>query len=125
MDQELKKKLARDPDGLQTYEYLANHIGTCDADMGEIVDNMIATDSTGQFMVSAARYLHAIDPERYRIHINRLVSTAIDRDHERRYIADLLPSLWGSDYMERHGTLSIADDNFRRIFKRVHPQNAI
>ena len=30
MDQDLKKQLSQDPDGLLTYEYIANHIGLCD-----------------------------------------------------------------------------------------------
>ena len=88
MTSALKKELARDTDGLLTYEYLANHIDDCDRDLSGLVDNMIAVDSTGQFIVSAARYLAAIDLERYRRHIDRLVATAIERDHERRYIAD-------------------------------------
>lgn len=65
MEQDLKKRLSLDPDGLLTYEYIANHIGECDNIMGELVDNMILVDPTGQFMVSAARYLYAINPEAY------------------------------------------------------------
>ena len=60
MTSALKKELARDTDGLLTYEYLANHIDDCDRDLSGLVDNMIAVDSTGQFIVSAARYLAAI-----------------------------------------------------------------
>ncbi len=41
MEQDLKKRLSLDPDGLLTYEYIANHIGECDNIMGELVDNMI------------------------------------------------------------------------------------
>ena len=53
MDQDIKKQLSQDPDGLLTYEYIANHIGGCDQIMGELVDNMILVDPTGQFIVSA------------------------------------------------------------------------
>ncbi len=66
MDQDLAKKIGKDPDGLLTYEYIANHIGGCDHQMDDLIDNMINVDKTGQFIVSAARYLHAIDPSGYR-----------------------------------------------------------
>ena len=121
MDQETRKYLGKDPDGLLTYEYIANHIGNCDNDMDYLVDNMLLVDTTGQFMVSAARYLQAIDAAKFAPHINRLVATAIDKDRERRYIGDLLKSLWGDDYEARAETLSLTDDNFRRIYKRVKP----
>ena len=121
MDQDTRKQLTKDPDGLLTYEYIANHIGHCDPDMELLVDNMITVDKTGQFMVSAARYLAAIDAERFRTHIDRLVASAIDCDRERRYIGDLLPSLWGEDYRQRAEALSLTDDNFRRIYKRINP----
>ena len=52
MDQDLKKQLSQDPDGLLTYEYIANHIGQCDDIMPELVDNMILVDKTGQFVAS-------------------------------------------------------------------------
>ena len=83
MEQDLKKRLSLDPDGLLTYEYIANHIGECDNIMGELVDNMILVDPTGQFMVSAARYLYAINPEAYAKHISRLIATVIEKDREQ------------------------------------------
>lgn len=125
MDQELKKHLSQDPDGLLTYEYIANHIGACDEIMGELVDNMITVDSTGQFVASAARYLSAIDAEHYSSEISRLISTAIDKDRERRYLPDLVTSIWGEDYAERAEELSANDDNFRRIYKRITPSDSI
>lgn len=121
MDEELRKKLAADPDGLLTYEYIANHIGECDDIMGELVANMINVDKTGQFVVSAARYLTAIDPDLYSHDINTLIAAAIDKDHERRYIGDLLTGIWGQDYAERADVLNVTDDNFRRIYKRLYP----
>ena len=36
MDEELKKRLAADPDGLVTYEYIANHIGDIDDIMSDL-----------------------------------------------------------------------------------------
>lgn len=125
MDNQLKKELARDEDGLLTYEYIANNIGRCDDEMASLVDNMIAVDSTGQFMVSAARFLNAINSTLYMPHIDRLVATAIERDREHRYIAQLLPALWGADYAARAAELSATDNNFRRIYKRLNPAGAI
>lgn len=120
MDEQLKKQLSKDPDGLLTYEYIANHIADCGDIMEELVSNMIAVDTTGQFSVSAARYLNAIDAGAYATHIDRLVEAAIEKDREHRYIADLLPALWGADYMDHVEELNAASNNFRRIFKRIH-----
>lgn len=124
MEEDLKKKLGKDPDGLLTYEYIANHIGECDSIMPELVENMIAVDTTGQFLVSAARYLTAIDRDAFAASIDRLVATAIERDRERRYICDLLPALWGPDYESRADELTASDDNFRRIYKRALKKNS-
>ena len=121
MDQELKKQLSNDPDGLQTYEYIANHIGLCDDIMDELVDNMILVDGSGQFVVSAARYLHAIDSAHYASVIDRLVVASIEKDRERRYLPALIESLYGADYAERAAELSATDNNFRRIYKRLQP----
>lgn len=125
MDEELKKSLAKDPDGLLTYEYIANHIGAIDDIMPELVENMVTVDANGQFCVSAARYLNAIDPQLYAKAVSRLISAAIDKDRERAYIGQLLPDIWGADYASRAAELSAADDNFRRIYKRVFPVSAI
>lgn len=121
MDQELKKQLANDPDGLLTYEYIANHIGLCDDIMDELVDNMILVDGSGQFVVSAARYLHAIDSARYAAVIDRLVVASIEKDREHRYLPALIESLYGADYADRAEELSATDNNFRRIYKRLQP----
>ncbi|WP_297070499.1 hypothetical protein [uncultured Duncaniella sp.] len=125
MEQDLKKRLSQDPDGLLTYEYIANHIGACDDIMSELVDNMILVDPTGQFMVSAARYLYAINPEAYADSISRLIATAIEKDRERRYLPDLVTAIWGADYAEHAEEIAAKDDNFRRIYKRITPTNAI
>lgn len=125
MDQDLKKQLSQDQDGLLTYEYIANHIGHCDDIMDELVDNMILVDSTGQFVVSAARYLYAIDHEHYFSAISRLIAAAIEKDRERRYLPDLITTIWGADYQSRAAELSATDDNFRRIYKRITPTESI
>lgn len=121
MDQELKKKLSQDSDGLLTYEYIANHMGLCDHIMDDLTENMIVVDSTGQFLVSGARYLNAIDPERYAPYIRKLAEAAIARDREHRYIPDLIESLYGADYEARADELNASDDIFRRLYKRIHP----
>ncbi|WP_295728680.1 hypothetical protein [uncultured Muribaculum sp.] len=125
MNEDLKKTVGKDPDGLLTYEYIANHIGEIDGVLDELVDNMIGADLNGQFLVSAAHYLHAIDGDKYHQAIDRLIAAAIDRDRERRYIGDLLPALWGEDYAEHVAELSASDNNFRRIYKRLFPETII
>lgn len=125
MDEELKKKLSSDPDGLLTYEYIANHIGGCDEIMEELVENMIKVDTSGQFVASAARYLAAIEPERYASNISTLIAAAIDKDRERKYLPDLISGIWGSDYESKAAELSEADNNFRRIYKRINPTGVI
>lgn len=125
MEQDLKKKLSQDPDGLLTYEYIANHIGTCDDIMDELVDNMILVDGTGQFVVSAARYLYAIDSQLYAPFINKLIAAAIEKDREHKYLAELIQSIWGPDYEANAEELSATDDNFRRIYKRLLPKQGL
>ncbi len=121
MGEDVLKKLKKDEDGLATYEYIANNIGSCDNLMPDLVDNIINVDRNGQFMVSTARYLAAIDKSKYDESIDRLVKAAIDKDREHKYIPDLLSSLWGEDYKSHVDTLNASDDNFRRIYKRVYP----
>ena len=101
MDDITKKMLENDSNGLLTYEYIANNMGSIDEDMPELVDNMIMKDRTGQFVVSTARYLNAIDRDKYASSIDLLVKAAIAKD--------------------RAAELSATDDNFRRIFKRLYP----
>lgn len=125
MTPELKKELSQDPDGLLTYEYIANNISGCDEIMKELLDNMIEVDKTGQFVVSAARYLHAIDPEHHAESIRMLTEAAIDKDRERRYLPDLLECLYGIGYADRAQELSLTDDIFRRLYKRVNPPQGL
>lgn len=125
MDEDLKKKLSRDPNGLLTYEYIANNIDAIDDIMPGLVDNMIAVDQTGQFVASTARYLHAIDADKYAASIDTLVKAAIDKDREHSYLPDLIAGLWGADYADHASELSAKDDNFRRIYKRLYPAKGI
>ena len=121
MDTKLKKTLQADDTGLLTYEYIANNISSIDKEMPTLVENIIAKDHTGQFVVSTARYLHAIDSEKYALSIDLLVKAAIAKDRDRVYLGDLAASLWGADYKDRAEQLSASDDNFRRIYKRLYP----
>ena len=122
MDSQQLNKLKQDENGLLTYEYIANNINNGVEDvMDELIDNMIAVDKTGQFVVSTARYLNAIDKDKFATHIDRLIKAAIVADRERCYLPDLAASIWGNDYKEKASQLSAADDNFRRIYKRLYP----
>ena len=121
MDEALKEKLKADPSGLETYEYIANNINSIDDIMPELVDNIIEVDKKGQFVVSAARYLFAIDREKYASEIDSLVRAAITKDREHVYLASLAATLWGDDYKEKAAQLCETDDNFRRIYKRLYP----
>ena len=122
MDSQQLNKLKQDENGLLTYEYIANNINNGVEDvMDELIDNMIAVDKTGQFVVSTARYLNAIDKDKFAAHIDRLIKAAIVADRERCYLPDLAASIWGNDYKEKAAQLSAADDNFRRIYKRLYP----
>lgn len=125
MTEEEKKHLTGDSDGLLTYEYIANHIGTDELDIQWLVNNMERVDSKGQFTASAARYLNAIDAELYSGEISELIASTIDKDRERKYLPALLTAIYGEDCEQRAAELSLSDNNFRRIFKRLHPTSAL
>ena len=88
----------------------------------ELIEKLVKVDTTGQFLASTARYLSAVDREQFEPWLAPLIEAAIDKDRERRYIGSLLQSIWGADYMEHAAELRITDNNFRRIFKRIHPE---
>ena len=123
MDDELKKRLENDDSGLLTYEHIANNINTegFGQEVDGLVDNIIRVDKTGQFVVSTARYLNAIDKEAFAAQIDRLIKAAIVADRERAYLGVLATSIWGDDYKDRAASLIASDDNFRRIYKRLYP----
>lgn len=120
-----KKRLSNDPDGLLTYEYIANHIGTEELDIDWLVSNMERVDTTGQFTGSAARYLNAIDPSMFAQQISTLIAATIDKDREHRYLPALMLAIYGEDCEQRAQELSAADNNFRRIYKRLHPTSIL
>ena len=125
MNNELKKILSSDPDGLLTYEYIANHMGTCDDDMPALADNIIRVDLTGQITVSAALYLHATGPDKYKEIIDKLIAASLQKDREHKYIVDLLSGIWGEDYKSHVDELNKQSDNFRRIYKRVYANDVM
>ena len=120
IEENAKKVLEKDSEGLLTYEYIANNIDSCFEDMDWLVANMIKVDMTGQYVASAARYLYAIDAEGYKEFISQLIAAVIEKDREHRYLPDLIQGIWGDDYAQHVEELS-TDDNFRRIYKRLYP----
>lgn len=125
MNNDLKKILNSDTDGLLTYEYIANHMGSCDEDMPVLADNIIRVDMTGQITVSAALYLHATGAEKYREIIDKLIAASLSKDREHKYIVDLLSGIGGEDYKLHAEELKQESDNFRRIYKRVYVNDII
>ncbi len=122
---ETLKNLSGDCDGMATYDYIVNNVDTCIDSMPELVDNLRRADISGQFLASTARFLCAIDRDKFADWITPLVEGAIEKDRERRYIGSLLQAIWGADYKERAEELKTSDDTFRRIYKRVYPGDGI
>lgn len=121
---DILKNIENDGDGMVTYEYICNHCDDCCGEMDRLVANLQRVDRTGQFLASSARFLAAVDREKYSPWLPALIEGAIAKDRERRYIGSLLEAIWGADYLERAEELRITDDNFRRIFKRVYPEQS-
>ncbi len=107
-------------EGMAIYEYIVDNVGSDSLVMGDMVLKLKRSDMTGQFLASTARFLAAIDRERYEQWIGPLVEATIEKDRDRRYIGSLLEALWGADYKERADELREKDDNFRRIYKRIY-----
>lgn len=122
---EILKSLVGDEDGMATYDYIVNNVDTCIDCMPELYDNLRRVDISGQFLASTARFLCAIDREKFAGWITPLVEGAIEKDREHRYIGSLLQAIWGSDYKERADELKASDDTFRRIYKRIYPAEGI
>ncbi len=118
------KNLENDTDGMSTYEYIVNNFETCVDLMPDLVENLVRVDLTGQFLASSARFLSAVDREKFAEWIPVLIEGAIAKDRERRYIGSLLEAIWGPDYRQQAEQLKATDDNFRRIYKRIYPELA-
>ncbi len=117
-----KQQLENDKTGLLNYEYIINNLENEEIDLAFLERNIIKTDIDGKYAVSTARYLAAVNKDKYAECVSRLIASAIDKDKERRYIGSLLADIWGADYASRVEELNQADDNFRRIYKRVYPK---
>lgn len=107
-------------EGMAIYEYIVDNVETCEPEMGELVCKLRMADTTGQFLASTARYLSAIDREKFDRWLTPLIEGAIERDRDRRYIGSLLEGIWGEDYKDHVEELKGTDDNFRRIYKRIY-----
>lgn len=118
-----KEKLEQE--GMEVYQYIVDHCETCTDEMPRLIERMREVDISGQFLASTARYLAAIDHERYEPWLGALIEGAIERDRERRYIGSLLKAIWGDDYEQKVDELFASDNNFRRIYKRVHPESNV
>ncbi len=122
---ETLKNLSEDTDGMATYDYIVNNVDTCLDCMPQLIDNLKRVDISGQFLASTARFLCAVDREKFSSCLTPLIEGAIEKDRERKYIGSLLQAIWGPDYMENADRLKASDDNFRRIFKRIYQPNGI
>lgn len=117
---DIKKVLEHDSDGMAIYDYIVNNVETCREDLPILIERLREVDLSGQFLASAARFLHAVDSDRFDLFLSSLINGAIEKDRERKYIGSLLQAIWGDDYESRSGELMASDDNFRRIYKRVY-----
>lgn len=116
--------LEADATGMDTYDYIVNNVATVADDLPDLIEILRRVDHSGQFLSSTARFLIAVDRERFKSLIEPLVEGAIEKDRERRYIGSLLEAIWGKDYAEHASELRASDDNFRRIYKRIYPAGA-
>lgn len=109
-------------EGMEIYQQIVDQCESSECDLTSLIDTLRSVDISGQFLASTARYLAAIDRARYEPWLGLLIEGAIDRDRERRYIGSLLQAIWGEDYQNRVEQLNATDNNFRRIYKRMHPE---
>lgn len=111
--------------GLEAYQLIVDNCETCGEELSKYVAQLRSVDNSGQFLASAARYLAALDREKFEPWLTPIIEGAIEKDRERRYIGSLLQAIWGEDYMDHVDELKAADNNFRRIYKRIYPDTAI
>lgn len=124
-EKEIKELKDRDKDGLLIYECIANNAGQDDAYLPELCKALAEVDLSGQFTASAARFLHAVDSTGYADLVRPLVSATIDLDRERKYLGDLFQCLYGPVEDLDVAAMSAADNNFRRMYKRLFADTAM
>lgn len=112
-------------EGMAIYQHIVDNCDTCCDEMPELISKLKHADTSGQFLASTARYLAAIDREKFEPWLAPLIEGAIDKDRERRYIGSLLQAIWGEDYEQNVEALRESDNNFRRIYKRMHPEDNV
>jgi len=108
--------------GMEVYQYIVDHCETCCDEMENLIAQLRQVDTSGQFLASTARYLAAVDRKKFEPWLGFLIEGAIDKDRERRYIGSLLKAIWGDDFELHVDELNSTDNNFRRIYKRIHPE---
>lgn len=116
---EALKDLENELSGMAIYEYIVNNVDACEAELPQLTSLMKRADLNGQFLSSTARFLCAVDRDRFEPYLAPLIEGAIEKDRERHYIGSLLEAIWGENYMEEAPRLNREDDNFRRIYKRI------
>lgn len=119
MSNDYKSKL--EEKGMKVYQYIVDNYDKCEEEMPSLINSLIDVDITGQFLSSSARFLAAVDRNKYEKWLTPLIEAAIDKDREHKYIGSLLVSIWGENYMDNIDQLKENDDNFRRIYKRLYP----
>lgn len=119
MSENLHNPVSED-DGMAIYEAIVNQVDANNDSLDQLICNLKRADVSGQFLCSTARFLSAVDRERYEEYLPSLIEAAIEKDRERRYLGHLLEALWGADYASRVDELNSSDDLFRRIYKRVY-----
>lgn len=107
-------------DGMTIYQYIVDNCDTCQNEMSELICRLKRADSNGQFLASTARFLAAVNREAFEPWLAPIIEGAIEKDRERKYIGSLLKAIWGEDYEQRAAELQQQDNNFRRIYKRIH-----
>lgn len=112
-------------EGMDVYQYIVDNCESCSEEMPALIEKLHSVDTSGQFFASTARYLAAVDREHFEPWLAPLVEGAIEKDRERKYIGSLLISIWGEDYEQNIDALNLSDDNFRRIYKRLHPEKQV
>lgn len=118
-----KEKL--EEEGMAVYQHIVDNCETCAEQLPELIERMHNVDMSGQFMASTARYLAAVDRIKFEPYLGQLIEGAIEKDREHKYIGSLLQSIWGEDYQDHIDQLKKSDDNFRRIYKRMHPEENV
>lgn len=108
--------------GMSIYEYIVDNTSTIEKELGALILQLKSVDMSGQFLASTARYLAAVDREKFNPWLGSLIEGAIEKDRERRYIGSLLEAIWGADYMLHADKLKEKDNNFRRIYRRIHTE---